>query len=174
MDKALKLLEDMNVPQPQFLVAYHNLTLDPPIVDGMINLVPPLVSLVDHVVNLVTSIVGPVDKVVDPISSSVDPTIPLESATQAIDPFPVVDPILPFDNETQVVDLMSLLVNPTLSLESKLDFSHVFLIDTKSTVLEGIPPSPAKPPPRNEAIIFYWGVLIGPHIPSHIPFKITI
>ena len=28
--------------------------------------------------------------------------------------------------------------------------------------------------PSNEAILFYWGVLIGPRIPSHIPFKITV
>jgi hypothetical protein len=78
------------------------------------------------------------------------------------------------ENETQVVDLMSLSINPTLSLESKPDSSHVFLVDTKSTVLGGIPPSPAKPPPSNEAILFYWGVLTGPHLPSHIPFKIIV
>ena len=41
-------------------------------------------------------------------------------------------------------------------------------------MLGGIPPSPTKPPPSNEAILFYWGVLTGPRLPSHIPFKITI
>jgi hypothetical protein len=38
----------------------------------------------------------------------------------------------------------------------------------------GIPPSPMKPPPSNEAIHFDWGVLTGPHLPSHIPFQITV
>jgi hypothetical protein len=127
MDEALKLLEDMTVSQPQLPAAYHKLTLDPPIVDGMITLVPSSVNLVDHVVNLVTSLVEPVDKVVDPIPSSinptlplesetkvvdlipssVDPTLPLESVTQVVDPFPPVDPILPLENETQVVNLIS-------------------------------------------------------------------
>jgi hypothetical protein len=31
-----------------------------------------------------------------------------------------------------------------------------------------------KPSPSNEAILFDWGVLAGPHLPSHIPFKITL
>ena len=31
-----------------------------------------------------------------------------------------------------------------------------------------------EPPPSNEAILFYWGALTGPCLPSHIPFKITI
>jgi hypothetical protein len=65
MDEASKLLEDMTVSQPQLPAAYRKLTLDPPVVDGMINLVPSSVNLVDHVVNLVTSLVEPVDKVVD-------------------------------------------------------------------------------------------------------------
>ena len=41
-------------------------------------------------------------------------------------------------------------------------------------MLRGIPPSPVEPPPSNEAIHFDWGVLNGPHLPSHIPFKITV
>jgi hypothetical protein len=40
MDEALKLLEDMNVSQPQLPAAYHKLSLNPSVVDGMINLVP--------------------------------------------------------------------------------------------------------------------------------------
>jgi hypothetical protein len=149
--------------------------------------VPSSVSLVDHVVNLVTSLVEPVDKVVDPIPSSVDPSLPLESATQvidpalplesatkAVDPFPPVDPILPLENETQVIDLMSLSIDPTLPLESKPDSAHVFLVDTKSTMLGGIPPSSVKPPPSNEAILFDWGVLTRPRLPSHIPLNITV
>jgi hypothetical protein len=38
----------------------------------------------------------------------------------------------------------------------------------------GIPPSPVEPPPSNEAILFNWGVLTGPRLPSHIPFHITV
>jgi hypothetical protein len=40
MDEALKLMEEMTVSQPHLLAAYHNLTLNPPVVDGMINPVP--------------------------------------------------------------------------------------------------------------------------------------
>jgi hypothetical protein len=252
MDEASKLLEDMTVSQPQLPAAYRKLSLNPPIVDGMISLVPSSVNPVDHVVNLVTSLVEPVDKVVDPIPSSVnlslpsesetkevdlipslvnsplplesviqaadlfppvdpilplenvtqvidpvlssvDPTPPLtsakvidlvpssvnltlpsESETQVVDPFPLVDPILPLENETQVVDLISTLVDPTLSLESKLDTTHVFLVDTESPVLRGIPSSPIGPPPSNETIHFDWGVLTRPRLPSHIPFQIIV
>jgi hypothetical protein len=110
--------------------------------ENMVNPTPPLMSakvvapvpsslyLVDHVVNLVTSLVELVDKVVDPIPYSVHPTLPLESATPAVDPFLDVDPILPLGNETQVVNLMSLSISPTLPLESKPDSTHVFIIDT--------------------------------------------
>jgi hypothetical protein len=179
MDEASKLLEDMTVSQPQLPAAYHKLSLNPPVVDGMITPVPSPVNPVDHVVNLVTSLVEPVDKVVDPIPSSVNPTLPLESETQ--DPilgrspkFSPVDPILPLENETQVVDLISPSVDPTLPLESKPDTAHVFLVDTDSPMSRGIPPSPHEPPPSNEAIRFDWGVLTGPRLPSHIPFQITV
>jgi hypothetical protein len=194
MDEASKLLEDMIVSQPQLPAAYRKLSLNPPIVDGMITLVPSPANLVDHVINLVMSLVEPVDKVVDPIPSSVnpslpsesetkavdpipssiDPTLPLESVTQVVDLFPPIDPILPLENETQVVNLISPSVDPTLPLESKPDIAHVFLVDTEYPVLRGIPPSPIGPPPSNEAIHFDWGVLTGPRLPSYIPFQITV
>jgi hypothetical protein len=174
MDKASKLLEDMIVSQPQLPVPYRKFTLDQPVVDGMIDLAPSSVSLVDHVVNLVTSLVQPVDKVVDPIPSLVNPTLPPESETQAVDLFLPVDPILPLENETQVVYLMSLSVEPTLPLESKPDAAHIFLVDTESTLLGAIPPSPVEPPTSNEAILFNWGLIIGPCLSSHIPFHITV
>jgi hypothetical protein len=174
MDEASKLLEDMIVSQPQLPAAYHKLSLNPPIVDGMINLVPLSVSLVDQVVNLVTSLDEPVDQVVDLIPSSVNPTLPLESETQAVDLFPPVDPIVPLENETQVVDMLSPSVNPTLPLESKPDTAHVFLVDTESPMPRGIPPFLVGPPPSNEAIRFDWGVLTGPRLPSHFPFQITV
>jgi hypothetical protein len=120
MEEASKFLEDMIVSKPQLPVAYRNISLNPPVVDGVITLVPSSINLVDHVINMVTSLVEPVDKVVypipssvnpslpsesetkavDPIPSSVDPTLPLESFTQVVDPFPPVDPILPLENET--------------------------------------------------------------------------
>jgi hypothetical protein len=126
MDKASKLLEDMNVSQPQILAAYHRISLNPPLVDKLVNLVPSSVSLVDQEINLVTSLVEPVEKVVNLIPSSVNPTLPLESETQAVDLFPSVDPILSLENETRVVDMILSSVNPTLPLESKPDTSHVF------------------------------------------------
>jgi hypothetical protein len=174
MDKASKLLEDMTVSQPQLPAASRKLSLNPPVVDGMITLVPSPVNPVDHVVNLVTSLVEPVDKVVDLIPSSVNPTLPSESEPKAVDPFTPVDPILPLENETQVVDLISPLVDPTLPLESKPDTGHIFLVDTESPLPRGIPPSPVEPPPSNEAIRFDWGVLTGPHLPSYMPFQITV
>jgi hypothetical protein len=174
MDEASKFLEDMTVSQPQLLAAYCKLSLNPPVVDGMINPVPLSISLVDQVVNLVMSLDEPVDQVVDPISSFVNPTLPLESEIQAVDPFPPVNPILPLENETQVVDLISPSVDPALPLESKPDTAHVFLVDTDSAMSGGIPPSPMEPPPSNEAIHFDWNVLTGPHLPPYIPFQITV
>jgi hypothetical protein len=174
MDKASKLLEDMTVSQPQLPAAYRKLSLNPPVVDRMITLVPSSINPVDHVINLVTSLVEPVDKVVDPIPYSVNLLLPLESVTQVVDLFPSVDPILSLENKTQVVDLISPSVDPTLTLESKPDIAHFFLVDTESPVLRGIPPSPVELPPSNEAIRFDRGVLIGPRLPSHIPFQITV
>jgi hypothetical protein len=88
MDKASKLLEDMTVSQPQLPAGYRKLSLNPPIVDGMITLVPSRVNPVDHVINLVTSLVEPVDKVVDLIPSSVNLILPSESETKEVDPIP--------------------------------------------------------------------------------------
>jgi hypothetical protein len=173
MDEASKFLEDMTIYQPQLPASYHKLTLNPPIVDGMINLVPSSVSLVDHLVNLVMSLVEPVDKV-ELILSSVDLILPLECVTQSVDPFPPIKPILPLENVTQVINWILSSINHIILLESKTNYAHVFLIDTKSTMLGGIPPSPMEPPPSNESILFYWGVLTGPRLPSHIPFNITV
>jgi hypothetical protein len=105
MDKTSKLLEDMTISQPQLPAAYRKLSLNPPVVDGMINLVPPSVSVVDQVVNLVTSLIEPVDKVVNLIPSLVDPTLPLESVNKVVDMIPSsVDPTLPLESVNKVVD----------------------------------------------------------------------
>jgi hypothetical protein len=174
MDKATKLMEDMIVSQPQLLATYCRLTLNPPVVDGMINPIPSLVSLVYRVVNLGTSLVEPIDKVFDPIPSSVNPIVPLESETQEIDPFPSMEPILPLENETQVVDLIPSSINPTLPLESKPNIAHVFLVDTQSTMIGGIPPSLVEPPLSNDSILFDWVALTRPHLRSDIPFNIIV
>jgi hypothetical protein len=118
-----------------------------------VNPTPPLTSakVTDSVPSSVSPTLHPKSaKVIAPVTSSVNPTLPLKSAS--------------------VVDLIPSSVDPTLPLESKSDTTHVFLVDTESTMLGGIPHSPTKPPPSNEAILFYWGALTGPHLPSHIPF----
>jgi hypothetical protein len=191
MEEASKFLEDMTISSPQLPTTYHKISLNPLVVDGMINPTPSLVNIVDHVVNLVTSLVKPVDIVVDLIPPSVNPTLPtkieiqvvdlisssvnlplpLESETRAVDSFPPVNPILPLENETQVVYLISPLVDPTLPLESKPDTAHVFFVDTESTMPRAIPPSPVEPLPSNEVILFNWDMLTRPHLPSHIPFQ---
>jgi hypothetical protein len=120
-----------------------------------------------------TQVVDPVSPSIDPIPplrnvkviysvpSSVSPTLPLKSAKVVYPSPPLVDPIQSS-------------VEPTPLLESKPGTAHVFLVNTDSTVPGGIPPSHVKPPPSTEAILFDWGVLTGPHLPSHIPFQITV
>jgi hypothetical protein len=130
MEKTSKLLEDMTVSQPQLPATYRKFSLNPPVVDGMINSVPSSVNPVDQLVNLVTSLVEPVDQVVDPIPSSVDPTLMLESETQVVNPFPSIDPILPLENATQVVDPISSSVDRTLLLESETKRSICFHLST--------------------------------------------
>jgi hypothetical protein len=138
-------------------------------------------------------------KVVDAVSPSVDPIPPLRN-TKVVDPvFPSVDPIPPLRN-VKVVDLIPSSVNPTLPLKSaKVVYpspplvdpiqssvdptlylestpytTHVFLVNIDSTMPEGIPLPLVKPPPSTEAILFDWGALTGPRLPSHIPFHITV
>jgi hypothetical protein len=138
-------------------------------------------------------------KVVDPFPP-VDPILPLENETQVVDSvLPSVDPIPPLRNvkvtdpdpssvsptlplksaqvvypSPPLVDLIQSSVDPTLLLESKPDIAHVFLVNTNSTMPRGIPPPPMEPPPSTEDILFYWGALTGPHLPSRIPFQITV
>jgi hypothetical protein len=226
LDEASSLLENLQLP-----TGYHNISPNPSLVDGMINLVPSSVNLVDQVVNLVPSSVEPLTKVVDPVPSSISPNFHLTSETQVTDPVPslvsptlhpksvkvfapvtssinatpplksakVVDMVPPSVDPTpplrsakvvalarslvnpplplksaKVVDLIPSSIDPTLPIASKPDTTHVFLVDTKSTMLGGILPSPVKTPPSNHAILFDWGVLTRPRLPSHIPFKIIV
>jgi hypothetical protein len=55
--KASKLLEDMTISQPQLPAGYRKVSLNLPIVDGMITLDPSLVNPIDHVINMVTSLI---------------------------------------------------------------------------------------------------------------------
>jgi hypothetical protein len=130
--------------------------------------VDPILPLENEiqVVNPVSPSVDPIPplrnvKVTDPVPSSVSPTLPLKSVEVVYPSPPLVDPIQSS-------------VDPTLLIESKPDTAHVFLINTDSTMPGGIPPPPVEPPPSNEAILFDWGALTGPRLPSHIPFQITV
>jgi hypothetical protein len=130
------------------------------------------------VVSLVTSSVNPTPsltsaKVLSLITSLVNPTLPLTSAKVIALVTSSVNPTLPLKS-AKVVDSIPSSIDPTLPLESKPNSTHVFLIEMGSTVLGDIPPSPAKILPSNWAIIFYWGVLTGPHLPSHMPFNIIV
>jgi hypothetical protein len=118
------------------------------------------------VVDPVSPLVNPVPplrnvKVADPVPSSVSPTLPLKSANVVHPSPPLVEPIQSS-------------VDPTLLLESKPNTAHVFLVNTDSTVPGGIPPPLVEPPPSNEAILYDWGALTGPRLPSHVPFQITV
>jgi hypothetical protein len=144
--------------------------------DNVVNPTPPLRSA--KMVSLVTSSVNPTPplksaNVVNLVFPSVDPTPPLRSAKVVALVISSVNPTPPLKSAI-VVDPVPPSIDPTLPLESKPDSSHIFLVDTKSTMSEGIPPSPVKTPPSNEAILFDWGVLNGPHLLSHIPFKIIV
>jgi hypothetical protein len=138
-------------------------------------------------------------KVTDRVPSLVSPTLPLKSAKVIESVLPSVDPIPPLRNvkvtnlvpslvgptlplksakviypSPPLVDFIQSSVDPTLLLESEPNTAHVFLINTDSTIPGGIPPSPTKPPPSNEAILFDWDVLTRPCLPSHIPFQIIV
>jgi hypothetical protein len=119
-------------------------------------------------------------QVVNPVSPSIDPIPPLQNVIVTDLVPPSVNPTLPLTSANVVypspplVDPIQSSVDPTLLLESKPYTAHVFLINTDSTVPGGIPPSPVEPPPSTEAILFDWGALTGPHLPSHIPFQIIV
>jgi hypothetical protein len=146
------------------------------LVSPSIDPIPPLRDA--KVTNQVPSLVSPTlplksAKVVNPVSPSVDP-IPSLRNVKVTDPVPSsVSPTLPLKS-AKLVDPIQSSVDPTLLLESKTDIAHVFLINTGSTVPGGIPPSLVEPPPSTEAILFYWGALTGPRLPSHVPFQITV
>jgi hypothetical protein len=149
----------------------------------VVDLFPPVDPILPfenetQVVDLVLSLVDPTPpltsaKVADPFPSSVSPILPLKSAC-VVDPIPpLINTTLPLKNAC-MVDSIPSSIDPTLPIESKPATGHIFLVDTKSTVLGGIPHSPTKPPPSDEAILFDGGARTRPHLPSHTPFQITV
>jgi hypothetical protein len=145
-------------------------------IPSSVNPTPPMMSA--KVVSLITSSVNPTlpltsAKVVAPVNSSINPTLPLMSAKLVASVTSSVNPTLPL-NSAKVVNSIPSLIDPTLLLESKPDSTHVFLVEIGSTMPGGIPPSPTKNLLSNEAILFEWGVINRPLLPSHMPFKITV
>ena len=89
MDEASKLLEDIIVSRQRLPTGYRKLSLEPPLVD----------------------------KVVDLVLTSVDPTLPLKSEIEVVNPSPSsVDPTLPLKGEVKVVDSVSFEVDLALFL----------------------------------------------------------
>ena len=80
MDEASKLLEDINVSFQRIPTCYCKLSLEPSLVD----------------------------QVVDSVLTSVDPTLPLKSEIDVVNPSPsLVDPTLLLKSEFEVVESMS-------------------------------------------------------------------
>ena len=91
MDEASKLLEDITVSRQQLPTGYRKLSLEPPLVD----------------------------KVVDPFLTSFDPTLLLKSEVNVVNPSTsLVDPTLPLESEVKVVESTSSPPDPTLSSKS--------------------------------------------------------
>jgi len=91
MDEASKLLEDIIVSHQWLPTRYCKLSLEPPLVD----------------------------KVVDPVLTSVDPTLSLKSELEVVNPSPsLVYPTLLLKSEVEVVESTSSPPDPTLSSES--------------------------------------------------------
>ena len=91
MDEASKLLEHITAPRQWLPIGYHNLSLEPPLVDQEF----------------------------DSISSVVNPTLPSKSEFQVVkSDSSVVDPTFPFKSEVKVVESTPYPPDPTLSLES--------------------------------------------------------
>jgi hypothetical protein len=55
--KASKLLEDMTISHPQLAANYRKVSLNLPVVDGMITLDLSSVNPIDHVINIVMSLI---------------------------------------------------------------------------------------------------------------------
>jgi hypothetical protein len=74
----------------------------------------------------------------------------------------------------EVVSLIQSSVDPTLPLESEVDTTQVFLVTSYSSRQGGISPISMEPPPSTEVISLDWNRLVEPHLPSCMPFQITV
>ena len=124
MDEASKLLEDITVSHQWLPTGYRKLSLEPPLVDKVVDPTLLLKSEIE-VVNPSPSLVDPTlplkgeVKVADSVSSAVNPTLPSKSEFEAVDLSPsLVDPNLPLESEVKLVESMLSPPDPTLSLES--------------------------------------------------------
>lgn len=115
MDKDSYILENILLP-----IGYRNISPNPSLFYGLVNLVPSPVSLVYQVVNLVSSSIEPVTQVVDPIPSSISHTLHPKSAPQVVDHFPsLIDHTLPPKTETKLVDPVLSSIDPTIHSKSE-------------------------------------------------------
>ena len=117
MDESSKLLEDLTVSRQRLPTGYRKLSLEPPLVD----------------------------KVVDPVLTSVDPTLPLKSELEVVNPSPsLVDPTLLLTSEVEVVESTSSPPYPTPSSDI---FKTKVVSLTKSSSCSSLPvenePKPA-------------------------------
>ena len=125
MDEAYKLLLYIIVSHQQLPTSYRKLSLEPPLVDKVVDLV---LTSVDPTLSLKSEA-----KVVDLVLTLVDLTLPLKSEVKVFDRVltlidlvltlvdlvtSLVDPTLPLKSEVHVVESTSSLPDPTLLSES--------------------------------------------------------
>jgi hypothetical protein len=138
------------------------------------------VELVTQLVDLVFSLVNPTlhlksePKVVDPSSSSINSNPPLRSVAQVVDPvLSSIDPTPPLRSDAKVVTLSPSSDDPTPHSKSE-DVSQDYLINTDSPGKGGTLPISIAPPSSTHIIYINWNHLKEPHLPSYIPFQITM
>jgi hypothetical protein len=169
MDEAYYLLEKL-----QITTGYRNISSNPSLVDGLVNPDPSPVNPVDQVVNLVSSSVEPITQVVDSVPSSVNPTPHLKCEPKVVDPSPaLINPTPPLRSSAQVVTLSPSSVNPTPHSKSE-DVTQVYLVNTNSLGQGGTMPISMESTSSTQMISIDWNHLTEPHIPSYVPFQITV
>ena len=154
MNKASKVLEDLVASQPELLVGYHRLSCNPP----------------------------PVGKEIDLESSLAHPALHEPASLVSISDQPLVG---------ESVDLVSPPVVHSVPKESGDHTAHLLLVSSDSheskndpfvLVVQESPSSiPAKhegnhmiPPPSSYVVSFNWSHLTTYHLPSYVPFQITV
>ena len=118
-----------------------------------------------------------VDQVVEPILYLVDPTLCSESDPDVSEPMSsLVNPTLPSECDFhEAVELIPLLINPTLLLESEVSSSHIFFTSSsKINEQGGIELTSDEPPPSSQIASLDWDSLVESFLPSDAPFKIKV